>query len=645
MMKQEVRFFFYGLIKPILIIFSFLIFSSCQAQKVSQSALRLAKMHYQNGEALSSQHKYDEAIEEYKKAYDNNPALSDALFAIGDSYAALHDVENSKKYYEEYIKVKPGNTDAYFALGMLMKDNGKYDEAAGYFETFISKEDKNQELIQKAKGYLADSKFASEAVKHPVPFDPKSVGDKVNTSDPEYFPSVSADESTLSFCRKVGRMQEDIFISKKDANQQWTQAVPISNLINTEHDEGALCISANGQYIFYSSNKPDENYGSQDIYFSYLIGNTWSKPYNAGPMINTQYWDTHPSLSADGRTLYWLSTRPGGFGNADIWCSTLDSNDKWTTAKNLGPTINTQAQEFTPFIYADGKTLYFSSSGHPGMGGKDIYYSIKDSLGNWGTPVNLGYPINTPNSESCFILSANGKTAYFAREDKNDRNNIDIYTFMMPESEQPKAVAYLKGIVSDIKTGKIVKANIQLIDLETGKIAAAMQSNSVSGEYLVCLPPGKNYALNVSASGYLFYSENFSLKVKAANDPMERNIRMKPIEAGENIVLNNIFFETNESSLKPESMVELNKVFSFLTENKTVKLEISGHTDNSGDKSFNQKLSENRAKAVVNYLIAKGIDASRLSSKGYGDTKPVAPNTNPENKAKNRRTEMAVLSR
>lgn len=614
---------------------------SCKSQKASGNS-KSAKEHYMKAERLFSEYKYAEAVVEYKRTLEADPNYSYALFAIGDCYTALKDVEQATFYYEKYIAQYPGKPDAYFALAELYKNHLQFEEAIPYYEKYISKEKSNDALKAKAGKFILDCKFAMVAIKNPVPFAPVNVGDKINTDVPEYFPSISADGQYFIFSRLVNRQQEDIYITHED-HGTWAPSQPISPLINTDYNEGALCISSNGQYIFFSSNKPDENFGSHDIYFSLLQGKTWSKPYNAGPKINSAYWDSHPSLSADGRTLYWLSTRPGGYGAEDIWYSTLDSTDHWTEAKNIGATINTPYKEFTPFIYTDGNTLYFSSEGHPGMGGLDIYYSTKNATGTWSTPKNLGYPINTQDVESGFVLSANGKTAFYATEEKGHHFNIDIYTFPLYPEAQPKAVAYLKGTITDIKTKQLVKATVLLIDLETGKSAGSVQNNSVTGEYLICLPPNKNYALNVSAPGYLFYSENFEFKLKSVTEPMLKNIELKPITGGESIVLNNIFFEVNKADLKTESKAELDKLYAFLKNNKEVRLEIGGHTDNTGLKDANQKLSENRAKEVVNYLVQKGIDSARLVAKGYGDTKPVAPNTTAENKALNRRTEMKVL--
>ncbi len=619
----------------------FLLPSSCKSQKPSV-VNKSAKEHYRKAELLFSERKYENAIEEYKLTLDADPNYSYALFAIADCYSLLKDIANSKIYYEKYIAQYPNKSEAYFALAQTYKDHMMYEEAIPLYENYLLKEKLNDALKTKASKYILDCKFAAKAIKNPVPFEPINMGNKINTEVPEYFPSISADEQNFIFSRLVDKQQEDIYITHKE-NNEWVPSQPISSLINSEYNEGALCISSNGQYIFFSSNKPDENYGSHDIYFSFLQGNKWSKPYNAGPKINSKYWDSHPSLSSDGRTLYWLSTRPGGLGAEDIWFSTLDSIDHWSEAKNIGPKINTPYKEFTPFIYTDGNTLFFSSEGHPGMGGLDIFYTLKDENGNWSTPINLGYPINTPAVESGFDLSSNGKTAFYATEENRKPFNIDIFTFTLHTAAQPKPVAYLNGTITDIKTAEIVKATVQLIDLETGKNAGSVENNSMSGEYLICLPPNKNYALNVSAAGYLFYSENFEFKLKSATEPMRKNIKLKPISGGESIVLNNIFFEVNKADLKSESKAELDKILKFLNDNPTVRLEISGHTDNTGDKISNQNLSENRAKSVVSYLTRGGVIASRLTAKGYGDSKPVMPNTTQENKSKNRRTEMKVL--
>ncbi|MGE3824631.1 MAG: OmpA family protein, partial [Bacteroidia bacterium] len=296
------------------------------------------------------------------------------------------------------------------------------------------------------------------------------------------------------------------------------------------------------------------------------------------------------------------------------------------------------------FIHPDNQTLYFSSDGHVGMGRKDIYYSRKDALGNWQKPVNLGYPINTWNNDDSFIVGASGKIAYFASDRKGGFGSLDLYSFELYESARPTMVTYVKGSVFASDTKKPLVAKFELIDLETNKVVVESSSNSEKGEFLVSLPVNKNYALNVSKEGYLFYSENFSLKdIKDITKPYQLNVGLQPVKTGEKVILKNIFFETNSFQLKEESTAELQKLLGLLQKNKNLKIEIGGHTDNVGDDKSNQLLSENRAKSVYEYLTTNGIPAERLSYKGFGETAPLATNDTEEGRAENRRTEFTVL--
>jgi outer membrane protein OmpA-like peptidoglycan-associated protein len=279
------------------------------------------------------------------------------------------------------------------------------------------------------------------------------------------------------------------------------------------------------------------------------------------------------------------------------------------------------------------------------MGGLDLYVSRRMPDGNWGKPENLGYPINTFKDESGLIVNSKGEYAYFSSDREGTAGCEDIYMFELPKSAQPVQVTYMKGKVFNKRTTKPLSASFELIDLETGTVVAASMSDPVSGEFLVCIPVNKNYALNVSSPGYLFYSETFQLK--ASEDPwkpVRMDVPMQPIEPGVTVDLKNVFFETGKFDLRPESKAELDKLIAFLTANPNIRAELSGHTDNVGSPTANLTLSQNRAKAVVDYLVAGGIDASRLTSKGYGDTKPKVPNDTPENRQKNRRTEFTVIS-
>jgi len=364
-----------------------------------------------------------------------------------------------------------------------------------------------------------------------------------------------------------------------------------------------------------------------------------------GAPLNTSAWESQPSFSSDGKTLYYISNRRDGYGSSDIWMCVLDEKGKWSKPANLGAHINTPGKEEAVFIHPDNQTLYFASDGHVGMGGLDLYMCRRDSIGNWGNPVNLGYPINTFEDESGLIVNGKGNLAYFSSTREGTTGCDDIYMFEIPVPLQPVAVTYMKGKVFDNKTKKPLAASFDLIDLSTGKTIVSSVSDPVTGEFLVCIPQNKNYALSANRGGYLPFSESF-LMVESTNpgEPYKMDVPLQPIEAGVGGILKNVYFDVDKFDLKPESQGELNKLVLFLNANPEMKIEIGGHTDSDGDKKHNQLLSENRAKAVYNYLIKYGIDAARLTYKGYGDTKPLVPNTSPENKKKNRRTEFTIIS-
>jgi outer membrane protein OmpA-like peptidoglycan-associated protein len=356
-------------------------------------------------------------------------------------------------------------------------------------------------------------------------------------------------------------------------------------------------------------------------------------------------WDAQPTLSADGQTLVFTSRRSGSKGMADLWVTYKRSNGRWSLPENLGDSINTVMDEFGPYLHPDGQTLYFSSAGHPGMGGKDIFYSKRKADGSWGKPVNMGYPINTKNEEMHMIVSADGKKGYFSSDREGGVGLRDIYSFELYDAAQPVPVTFMRGKVTDKKTGKPMKAAFEVIDLQTGVTRVNSSSDKVTGEFLVSLPSGSRYAVNVNAPGYLFYSGSYTLgKSLKPNEEFQVDIQLSPIAVGESMVLNNIFFASGSSALLNESKLELNKLVELFAANPKMKIEVGGHTDNVGNDQSNLTLSEQRAKSVVAYLTEKGVTADRLTSKGYGKTKPIADNSSEEGRSKNRRTEFKVVA-
>jgi len=569
-------------------------------------------------------------------------------------------IEHFKRAIEINPKFFPRN---YFDLGLAQLLSADYDNAVKNLETFLKFERINPNTREQAEQYLRNAKFASNAMKNPQPFKLVNVGAGINTADYEYFPAVTADGSTFLFTRNIrntsgkgGPQQEDFYISKK-VNNVWQTATPISS-VNTAGNEGAPTLSADGQIMFFAScmeisgdyGSPErKGYGSCDIFYSQKVNGKWTTPVNAGPQINTRNWETQPSFSSDGKTLYFIrgSVTREGIKNPDIYYATVGDDGKFGEAVRLSDVVNTPFKEESVFIHPDNQTLYFSSEGHPGMGGLDIFVSRRQADGSWGKPVNLGYPINTVTDENSLLVDANGKLAYLASEREGGFGGLDIYQFELPESVRPEKITYVKGLTYNAKTRVPLDASFELIDLETQQSVTKAFSNS-SGEFLVTLTSNHNYLVNVSKPGFLFYSDNFSLKDKEAdyNKPYQLEIPLQPIDTGYTIELKNVFFDVNKWDLKPESKAELEKVVAFLKANPGLKVEFGGHTDNSGDKAFNKTLSTNRAKAVYDYVIQNGgIAATRLAYKGYSDTKPKVPNDSPENKAKNRRTELKVLGK
>ena len=598
--------------------------------------------------AIASQslddHMYDEAIANLQKAISEDSKFVEAHMLLADVLRARWRYKEAVNEFKQVLNLNPEfNQGVYYKLGDCELHNADYTGAQAHLEKYLTYDNLSPQNVFMAKKWLNDCKFSLDAIQHPIPFKPISLGPEINTTYDEYMPAITADESTLIFTRKIDN-NEDFYQSiKVDGN--WQTATYLSNQINTpRYNEGAQSISQDGKVLFFTGcNRPD-GMGRCDIYISQKKGNDWSKPFDMPPPINTTGWESQPSISADGRTLYFTSNRKGGYGGYDIWKSTL-SDKGWSQPENLGPNINTSMDEQSAFIHPDDSTLYFCSNGWPGLGGMDLFVSRLGQDGKWQKPVNLGYPINSSGDENGLTLTANGTYAFFASNKLSGQDGFDIYTFELPPELRPRQVTYVKGIVEDAVTKQPLESAVEIIDLEKNTPVYQDYSSAEQGDFLATLTTGKNYGLNISRDGYLFYSANFSLIGHENKNPFNLLALLQPIEIGNKVILNNIFFDTNRFLIKDESKTELQKLLDFLNLNKTVKIEVSGHTDNVGSDQANQILSENRAKAVYQYLIDNGIDPSRLSFKGYGETQPVATNDTDEGRARNRRTEFKIMAK
>ncbi len=601
-------------------------------------------------------YKYSDALGEaknknYKRALFllDECIVTDAKFL--DAWLSKAGVLSEMRQYKQSVEIyaKTMAMDTVYTSNFLLPysialaGNGNFEDALKAVTKFLLKPNLNERLVKSANYRKQCYQFAIDYKQSNAnsnyTFTPENLGDSINTKNPEYFPAITVDANTLVLTRQIG--QEDFYISEKK-NGIWSKAIRLPGNLNTNDNEGAQTVSQDGKLLVFTGCNMPEGEGSCDIYFSQLTKNGWSERINIGRNINTEFWESQPSLSPDKKTLYFVARDPTSFGGSDIYVSYLQPNGTWGKPFNLGAGINTSADESCPYIHADNQTLYFSSKGHAGYGDFDLFFVRKQADGSWSKPQNLGYPINTIDEENSLIIASDGKTAFYASNRTDSRGSLDLYTFELPLQNRALKTLWVKGNVFDKKTKLGLPSSVELIDLSTAQTISKIQTDE-EGNYLITLPVGKNYAFNVNRKGYLFYSENFSLTLNGNDTAYTINIPLTPIEINASVVLKNIFFDTKKAELKNESLIELDKVIQLLKDNPTITIEISGHTDNVGKPADNLLLSNNRAKAVINYFLSKGIAANRLTAKGFGETKPVGENTTDESRSKNRRTELKVL--
>ncbi|MDR3693725.1 OmpA family protein [Mucilaginibacter sp.] len=627
-----------------LLIFILSVFSSFAQERQYSTTNKEAIKDYALASQSLDENLYNDALELLQKALQADNNFVEAHAQLADLYRLMRRHAEAVGEYQKTIALNPEfNRSVYLKAGDEEIRIAKYEDALHHLEKYLTYENLTTQNNAFALKLLADCKFSIEAIQHPVPFKPVNMGPEINTADDEYMPVATADESMLIFTRKINN-NEDFYKSVK-VDEKWQTATYLSDRINTpEYNEGAQSITQDGKFLFFTGcNRPD-GLGHCDIYIAQKKGDDWGKPFDLSPPINTPGWEAQPSISADGKTLFFVSNRKGGYGGYDIWKSTL-TDKGWGEPENLGPNINTAYNEQSPFIHPDDSTLYFSSDGWPGLGGRDLFVSRLGKDGQWQKPVNMGYPINTSGDENGLTLTAEGTHAFFSSNNLDGFGGYDIYTFELPENLRPNLVTYVKGKVNDAKDLRPLEADVEIIDLAKNEAVYEDNSDAANGSFLATLKSGKNYGLNISKSGYLFYSQNFSLVGHKDRNPYNIAVLLEPIEVGNKVILNNIFFDTNSFELKTESLSELDKLVDFMSLNPTLKIEISGHTDNVGNDQANQVLSENRAKSVYQYLITNKVDAARLVYKGYGETQPIAPNDTDEGRQKNRRTEFKIISK
>jgi len=628
---------------------------------------------------------FKQALKLYLTANDFNPNNAALKMKIGNCYLYSNEKYKAKEFLDKAFKLdKDVDPMLYFYLGKSLHLNYDFDDAIKHYKIFeeTAKNKYVEEYKKLTKKYKKECKSGKELVPAKIRAWVDNV-ESINSPEDDYSPCISMDGELLMFTSRrknshppndLGIYDGDIYTSTLKGNE-WLKPKNIGTPLSTKQDETASSLSYDGQrmLLFRVENS------NADVYESKLDGLDWGIPKKKmSGNVNTKLNETYACYEPQDIKIFYV-TDAGIGGNKDIFLSGLMAQYKkteniWGKGQSVGFPVTTKFHEGSVFIHPDGQKMYFSSQGHNSIGGYDIFVSLKDDLAQWTKPRNLGYPINTPYDDLFFAATANGKHAYIASNRKAGKGGMDIYkiTFWGPEKQlivdtedyllaniadpikdihiekevkvQKKSLTVFKGKVIDAISSKPIEASIDITDNSKGKVISTLKSNSATGKFLLSLPSGLNYGIAVKADGYLFHSENFNLPEFSEFNLVNKDIELKNIAVGSKIALRNVFFATGKSEITSDSYSELDRLVKLLNDVSRLKVELSGHTDNTGSESLNLKLSNNRANAVVEYLTKKGIKSSRLVAKGYGSSKPVTTNDTSEGRQQNRRTEFEIIA-
>ncbi len=612
--------------------------------------------NYREGRKAYEQGDLTTAIDLFEKAVIANTEYADAWNYLGLAYVKMGMYSQAVNAFEKLESIDPSYFPWYhFEAANSYIQLNRFDEARVSINKFKSKFSNAPKyaiyhhMARSREEYVNQSPIIRAQVSEmstPVPIA------QVNSEFGDYTPQVNPTGTRLYFTsvRKGGfdnqkdtvngmNWGEDIYFSTL-IDSSWSAPQLLPEPLNSMGDDFGSSFTGDGQLMVYVKCDDDEGIGNCDLYITQLNGTKWTVPQNMGNVVNSNMWDSQPTISSDGTRIIFASTRQGGYGGMDLYMTQKNHLGDWGVPQNLGSTVNTPFNENGPYLAPDGKTLYYASTGHPGYGGTDIFSSTFED-NRWSRPLNLGAPLNSEGDDTQFTISAAGK-AYFASS-RLDPTNYDLFEVELPDYLKPKPTIIIQGVVTNAKTTSPVGAVVLIEDINSGELLAVNKSNSVSGEYLVVLPAGRNYSVSTTSEGFFFYSENFEIPKDTSYAEITMDIALEPIEKGTKVVLNNIFFESGRAELKPISYVELNKAVDLLQKNPTMVIEIGGHTDNLGSDELNLKLSQSRADAVRDYMILAGIEEARIQSKGYGESTPIEDNSTEEGRAANRRTEFEIV--
>jgi len=617
---------------------------SSSLEKSFQNATQLIrKMEFPKAEAslikiLKKEPLFLEGKKELGLLYFRQKRYSEAIEQL--QFVADHDIETPNSIL--------------FSLATCLWHSDDFRKASIVLERLLQSNITSEKMKAEASKLYRDAQFSkSHFVVEGQDTGIEKLGPNINTDWPEYLPVITAEGNMLIFTRR-NKGREDFYFSKKEETGEWSQARPLTEL-NSPNNEGAICISSDGKTIIFTICNDPRGFGSCDLYQSELFRGRWTPPRNLGGTINTQYKETQPSLSPDGRTLYFVSDRPGGLGGHDIWTTEKDKKGEWQSPVNLGAPINTTEDELTPFFHFDGESLFFASSGHPGLGALDLFKSTLLPDHTWSVPQNLGSPINTKVDESSLSVHLSGNKAFMARESKDESGNfsMNIYQVTLPPWIAAKPSSFIKLKITDSESDQPLRAVVEIAGGSNESNKTLYQADR-EGELLICLPNDYAYSLTVYHPGYLLNSERFDLiNALESLHEQELTIKLTSIPSSDILVqrdtildakvLKNVFFESGSAELLPTSTFELQQLSAWMKAHPEVRVLIGGHTDDVGSKSANETLSKARSEAVKGYLIGTGIAMDRVETKGYGSTAPIAPNTSEEGRALNRRTTFEII--
>lgn len=611
------------------------------ATKISKKAVAF----YEKAMTDADEGRYEEALIQLSSALTDDPLYVDAMLSQAGILGELKRYAESVQSYERAFASDPEYAREYYLpYAINLTGKGDFEKGLAAIEVFLKQPGLNDASIKSGEYRKRNIQFALD-YKKSSPYDESikiiGVGDGVNSGTSEYFPSLTIDGKKLIFTKRVAN-NEDFYSSEKQGNQ-WMQASPLTGAINTPLNEGGQQVSQDGKWLVYAGCNFPDSYGGCDLYISYNQVGVWGQRENLGKSINSEFWESTPCLSPDKNDLYFSSNRTGGFGGSDIYVSHRMANGKWTSAENLGSTINTSGDESFPFMHADGETLYFTSDGLQGYGGSDIFLT-KKKINGFEKPLNVGFPINTINNEGSMIVDAEGQMAFYASDRTEGKGGLDIYSFQLREGIRPVETSWVQGKVYDQNSKSGLQATVELVDIKTGRLVSQVETDA-DGNYLTILPKGRKYAFNVNKKGSLFFSSQFNTEDSSNGQSKIVDVPLQTINVGANIILKNIFFNSAKFDLLPESILELDRLVLLMNENPTIKIQINGYTDNIGKDVDNKTLSEARAKSVISYLNTKGIQMARLLFKGYGATNPISSNETEEGRALNRRTEVVIIAK